>query len=185
MKKLAILPSLAFIVLLVCGNNGGNNPAAKDAVDLLPADNEISGWTRSSALQIAENQTQLFALIDGAAETYVNNGFIKCAFQKYSGTVAGAPVELEMRIFDMDTLINADKVFHELATGSETPWTGDNPGVEARIDPSPLFAYNLDFWDDRFYVWATISDHSDPALAILKMFGLNVSAAIRDTTAAN
>lgn len=171
------------VALVTCAKDDAG-PVPKDVVDLLPADNEISGWARSSALQIAENQTQLFALIDGAAETYVNNGFVKCAFQKYSGSIAGAPVELELRVFDMDTTVNAEKVYHDLTTGSETPWTGDHPGTEARIDPSPLFAYNLDFWDDRFYAWVTVAEHSDPALEIAKLFAFNVSHAIRDTAAA-
>ncbi len=180
MKKL-LIAGLLIMALVACTKENGE-PVPKDVVDLLPADNEISGWTKSSALEIAENQTQLFALIDGAADTYVNDGFVKCAFQKYSGNISGAPIELELRIFDMDTTANADKVYHDLTTGSETPWTGDNPGEEARIDQSPLYAYNLDLWDDKFYVWITIAEHSDPALDIAKLFAFNVSNAIRDTT---
>jgi hypothetical protein len=179
MKKLLRL-SLILAIFLACPKKNGDTPP-KDAVDLLPADNEISGWTKSSALQIAENATQLFDLIDGEGQIYVDDGFVKSAFQKYSGDISGATVELELRVFDMTDTANANKVYHDVATGTETPWTDQAPGQEARIDESGLFSYRLDFWDDKFYAWVTINDKTAPGLDIAKLFCLNVSQAIRDT----
>jgi hypothetical protein len=154
----------------------------KDCVDLVPTSNEISGWSRSSAMAICENQTQLFDLIDGEAQTYVDNGFVKSAFQDYAGTVSGNPVTLKLRVFDMGDTTHARTVFVAAATGSETPWTGDNPGAEARIDESLLFDYRIDFRSSKFYVSADIADKSDPGLSIAKLFCFNINSAIRDTT---
>jgi hypothetical protein len=153
-----------------------------DVVSLVPGDNEISGWTRSSAMQVAETPTQLEAIIDGEAVPYENNHFVKCAFQNYSGDIGGSPIELDLRIFDMGDTTNAKNVYAEVAAGTEVPWTGDNPGVEARTDESFLFAYRVEFRDDRFYFRADIMDKSTGAQDVVKLFARNVSAAIRDTT---
>ncbi len=163
--------------LVFCGCNQG--PAAKDVVDLIPLDNDISGWTRTGPMQIAETGQQLYDMIDGEAQPYVDNGFVKCAFQKYSGTVGSNQVELEVRVFDMADTANARKVYEAVTTGSEVPWTKDNPGAAARIEQS-LFSYKVDFWGDRFYVWVTIQDATDPGLAVAKFFAGNIWAAIKE-----
>jgi hypothetical protein len=153
-----------------------------DVVSLVPGDNEISGWARSSAMQVAETPTQLEAIIDGEAVPYENNHFVKCAFQNYSGAVGTVQVELDLRIFDMGDTTNAKNVYAEVATGTEVPWTGDNPGVEARVDESGLFAYRVEFRDSRYYFYAYIMDKSTAAQDVAKLFARNVDAAIRDTT---
>jgi hypothetical protein len=154
----------------------------KDVTDLVPGDNEVQGWSRTSAMQVAETPTQLEALIDGESVPYENNHFVKCAFQNYSGDIGGTQVELDLRIFDMGDTTNAKNVYAEVAAGTEVPWTGDNPGVEARTDESFLFAYRVEFRDARFYFRADIMEKSTSAQDVAKLFARNVSAAIRDTT---
>jgi len=151
-----------------------------DVVRLVPGDNEISGWTRSSAMQVAETGTQLEAIIDGEAVPYENNHFVKCAFQTYTGTVGSNVVSLNLRVFDMTDTTHAAAVYAAVATGVETPWTGDNAGTEARIDESLLFDYRIDLRDGKFYVSIDIADKSDAGLSIAKLFARNVSSAIRD-----
>ncbi len=171
-KPLAIL----FIILVLsCAKK--EEPTAKDVVDLVPLDNEISGWARSSAMQIAENQTQLYSLIDGEAPDYINRGFVKCAFQSYLDNQQ--VVELRLRIFDQGDTVNAKDVYDFKATGAETPWTDGNAGKEARYKIEG-FSYTLDFWDDRFYVYINIADNSQSGLDVAKLFALNISSAIRD-----
>ena len=181
MKKLLIL---SFIILFFVCTEGGDQIEPKDVVNLLPLDDEISGWARSSATQIAENNAQLWDLINGEGQIYIDNGFVKCAFQTYTGVILG-PVDLQLRIFDMGDTTNATNIYDELATGSEVPWTDNNAGVEARykLGTGPVVNYyELDFWDDKFYTWIQINDGSDAGLNIAKLFALNVSEAIRDTT---
>ncbi len=181
MRKLLIL-SLVFLVLFSCSKkteNGETEP--KDVVDLVPLDNEISGWSKTSAMQIAENDAQLWDLINGEGQVYIDNGFVKCAFQTYTGNISG-PVDLKLRIFDMGDTTNAQNVYDEVAVGSEIPWTGDNAGKEARyrlVTGIVVNYYILDFWDDKFYTWMEINDESDAALRIAKLFALNISQEIR------
>jgi len=167
---------LAVFVCLSCSKERQE----KDILNLLPVDNEISGWTREGEPEIAENPTQLFELIDGEGQVYVDHGFVKSVFQNYTGDISGTTVRLRLRIFDMGGSTSAKNVYDALTTGSETPWTDDNAGLEARIDESPLFAYKLDFWDSKFYVSIVIENKSDAALAVAKLFALNVSEAIRE-----
>jgi hypothetical protein len=181
MKKILFLSILFFF--FACPKSE-TTLEEKDVVDLLPLDNEISGWTRSSATEIAENETQLWDLIDGAGQVYIDCGFVKCAFQTYAGTITG-PVELQFRIFDMGDTSNAKDVYDELSTGSEIPWTDNHAGVEARYELITGIVsnyYELDFWDDKFYTWIEINDGEQAALDVAKIFALNVSDAIRDTT---
>ncbi len=177
MKRLL---AIGLIFLLLFCSKTETTPEPKDAVDLLPIDNEISGWNRSSATKIAENETQLFDLIDGEGQVYIDNGFVKCAFQNYVGELSGTTVDLELRIFDMGDTANAKKVYDVVAVGTETPWTDDFPGVEARIEEGLFTAYKIDFWQDKFYVWITIQDKTEPGLSIAKVFAFNISDGIAD-----
>jgi hypothetical protein len=154
----------------------------KDAVEVIPSSNEISGWTRNGAMDIAENQTQLMDLIDGEGVTYINDGFVKCAFQDFTGTVNGGSVALALRVFDMGDSTNARTVYSDVALGSEVPWTGNQAGVEARTDESALAAYVVEFRGAKFYVKTTIEDKSTAAQDIAKLFALNIWNAIQDTT---
>lgn len=157
----------------------------KDVVDLVPTDNEISGWTRSSAMTVAEGETQLLALINGAGQVYIDNGFVKCAFQNYVGTVSGNPlVDLKLQIFDQGNTTNAKNVYDEVAQGTETPWTEQNhAGMEARYElvTTGFGYYVLEFWNDRFYTYIEINDGTQPGLDIAKLFALNIDTAIEDT----
>jgi hypothetical protein len=178
MKKPLVLILVA-LLSVVCTKKKEIPP--KEAVDLVPTDGEISGWTRTGTMAVPQNFVELAALIDGPAQTFVNNGFVKAAFQSYAGPVGSGTDSLDLRIFDMADTANARKIYVAVTTGSEVPWTSGNPGVEARIEET-LFDYKIDFWDGKFYVWLTIKDNSDPAKEVARMFGVNISQAIRDTT---
>jgi hypothetical protein len=179
-KKMTLLCSF-LLFFLACTNEEG--PTIIDVVDLVPADNEISGWTRNGNIDIAENETQLYALIDGEGEVYIDHGFIKSAFQEYQGDVIGNLRSIRLRIFDIGNAANASAVYHDsrIENGNETPWTEtEHAGTEARIDETLLFDYRLDFWQDRFYVEIIIFEEKTPqGLNIAKLFALNVSEAIK------
>jgi hypothetical protein len=180
MKKFLLIPILLFL-FLTCTDEEG--PQITDVVDLVPVDNEISGWVRDGDMDVAENETQLYDLINGEGVVYVDNGFVKSAFQDYQGEVTGNLRSIRLRIFDMGDTTNARAVYHDsrIETGTETPWTETgHAGTEARIDETLLFDYRIDFWEDRFYVEIVIYDEKTPqGLNIAKLFALNVSQAIR------
>ena len=180
MRKFLLIPIL-LVLFLACTDEEG--PQIIDVVDLVPLTNEISGWTRDGEMDVAENETQLYALINGEGVVYVDNGFVKSAFQDYQGDVAGNLRNLRLRIFDMGDTTNARAVYHDsrIETGAETPWTeAGHAGSEARIDETLLFDYRIDFWENRFYVEVVIYDEKTPqGLNIAKLFALNISEAIR------
>ncbi len=185
MKKLLLLPLIFMFLFTACPKEEEEEPPPpppppKNAIDLLPRDNEISGWTKSEAIKTAETAEQLTALIDGEAVPYINNNFKEAVFQKYSGTIGSNTIPLEVRVFDMRDSINARNVYKDVGTGSETPWTDNPPGVEARINDSFLFSYMVEFREDKFYLRIVIDEKSSTALDITKLFAHNISAAIKE-----
>ncbi len=179
--KILLISLMAFF-LLTCTTEEGEIVVI-DVVDLIPLDNEISGWVRDGAMDIAENESQLWDLIDGAGQVYIDNGFVKSAFQDYQGDVTGNLRNLRLWAFDMGNSTNAQAVYHDsrIETGAEIPWTeAGHAGTEARIDETLLFDYRIDFWEDRFYVEIIIYGEKTPAgLNIARLFAINVSETIR------
>jgi hypothetical protein len=180
MKKSLLIPFL-LILFIACTEEEGTQTV--EVVDLIPQDNEISGWVRDGDMDVAENETQLYALINGEGVVYVDNGFVKSAFQDYQGEVTGNLRSIRLRIFDMGNTTNASAVYHDsrIENGNETPWNeAGHAGTEARYDENLLFDYRLDFWENRFYVEIVIYGEKTPqGLNITKLFALNVSEAIR------
>lgn len=138
--------------------------AAVEPPDLLPLDNEIPGWIRYGDPMIAETEAELYGLINGAATTYIENGFQSCIFQQYLGTIAGAPESLWVRIFDQGDATGAKGVYDALASGLEEPWAG--AGEEARINDTYLFVITVEFWRNEFYVMIEVPKGGDPAEAL-------------------
>jgi hypothetical protein len=180
MKRSLLIP-LLLILIVTCTQE--QETQTVDVVDLVPQDNEISGWVRDGNMDVAENETQLYDLINGEGVVYVDNGFVKSAFQNYQGEVTGNLRDIRLRIFDMGDTLNARAVYHDsrIENGNETPWTETgHAGTEARYDENLLFDYRLDFWENRFYVEIVIYDEKTPqGLNIAKLFAINVSEAIR------
>lgn len=177
MRKFVQVP-LLMLLLLFCTEETG--PTVIDVVDLIPRDNEISGWARNGTMETAENETQLWGLINGDGVVFLDNGFVKCAFQEFAGDVQGNPKTVDVRAFDMGDTVNAYAVYHDsrLETGSEIPWADpDHAGVEARYEIYVGY-YLIEFWHDRFYVDITINDATTEAQNVAKFFALNVSEAI-------
>ncbi|MDD5529794.1 MAG: hypothetical protein PHX21_07165 [bacterium] len=167
--------TITFLLLFSsgCRKKDQNTTTSKDVVDIMPTDNEISNWARNGTMSIAENETQLCALIDGAAPTYTDNGFVKCAFQRYKSSDS-----LEVRIYDQTDSTGAKNVYHG-ASGTGTPWTTNPAGTEARIDETLLFDYRIDFRQDKFFVSITIYAKTQSALDVAKFFAQNISSAIQ------
>jgi len=184
MKKLLSFSLIFALFFVACPKEEEEEPpptppAQKNAIDLLPKDNEISGWTKSEAVRIASTGDELTAIIDGEAVHYINNNFKEAVFQNYQGVIGSSTVSLEVRIFDMRDTTNTRKVYKDVAAGGEQPWD-NHPGVEGRINDSFLASYMVEFWEAKFYVRIVIREKSAAALDIAKTFGLNISAAIKE-----
>ncbi len=181
MRKFMQVPIL-MLLLLFCTQE--TEPTIIDVADLIPGDGEISGWLRNGAMEVAENETQLWDLINGAGIVFIDHGFVKCAFQELTGDVQGSQSTVAVRAFDMGDTTNAYAVYHDtfLETGSEIPWTETgHAGVEARYELLVGY-YMIEFWHDRFYVDITINNATSEAQNVAKFFAQNVSAAISAAT---
>ena len=155
--------------------NGVNSMLA--SVDLLPGDDEISGWITVGAYDEASDHESLYVLINGGAEIFIDRGFVSAAFQQYTSCVTGVcgTTLLTLRIYDQGNEANAIAVYDEGAFG--IPW-GD-AGVEARIDERGLASYAVEFWQRSFFVQVIIEEKTDEALNVAKLFAIRVSDEIR------
>ncbi|UCD19618.1 MAG: hypothetical protein JSU64_00320 [candidate division WOR-3 bacterium] len=179
------LVQFGFLLMFLVFCTSENGPTIIDVVDLIPDTGDISGWAQSGEMDVAENETQLWDLIDGAGIVFLDHGFVKCAFQEFSGEVLSTPCIVLLRAFDMGDTTNAYAVYHDnrLELGDEIPWTDTgHAGVEARIETSSLY-HKIEMWHDRFFVDITITDVTLEALNVAKLFALNVSDAITQTAA--
>ncbi len=137
--------------------------------DLLPSSGEISGWDKSSspgAYGEADDQTSLYNLIDGAAELYIQYGFVEAVRQLYDGTLGGGSAELELFISDQGDPTGAEDLFDEeqVVPAGLTPW---ECGDEAVIDQTLPFDIVIHLRADRFYVRVTIDKNGDEVTALI------------------
>ena len=116
---MAIVIIITSISFFSCGGdndaideNGGEELKYKNPIELLPRDNDISGWMRDWTFVEATNYASLYDLIDGAAQIFIDNGFVSAVFQNYTD---GSGLQLELRIYEMDSEENAQRIYDELA----------------------------------------------------------------------
>jgi hypothetical protein len=171
---------LSLILLPSCSKDEtGPEDTPLSPVDLLPVDNEISGWTRDGAPQTAEDSQGLWDMINGEGQVFLDNGFVECARQVYDGNVGGSAAEIRyLYVFDLGNAANAKAAYDDDRSGTGTAWTDNPAGTEARIDDTALFAYTIHFWEDKYFVKLTIDKKNDDALDVLKLFARNVSTKI-------
>ncbi len=90
-------------------------PAAADDLALLPADGAIAGCTRSGAVE-KYTGSELYGLIDGGAELFLELGFTRATVQRYA--FAGQEVTLELyRMRDPGAALGV----YLMKCGRETP----------------------------------------------------------------
>jgi hypothetical protein len=177
---LAVLASL----FLSCSNkekNGGGG-GTRFPWYFFPADNEISGWVKVGASENVDATPELWDLIDGEAQVYIDCGFSSCGRQVYQGSIAGSPVEIRyFYIYDQGSDSNAALLYNDARSGTGSPWTDDPAGAAARINDYGLDSYTIDFYQSKYFAKLTILKKNAEALAIAKIFCHNVSNEISGT----
>lgn len=179
--KIIIVYVLTFLFLTVSCGEKEIAVTPLNILDLLPDDNEISGWVKTEYTRYAQTADQLTSIINGEAVPYIENSFQAAAFQKYEGIINNTVIPLNVRIFDMGDTANAKNVYDDVGTAGDSAWVGNNPGREARINVSFLFSYQVDFWADKFFVRIIIEDKSNAGLSVTQEFAFNISDTIDDT----
>ena len=176
MKKITIL-FLAITLFFSCKKDSGTNSTASTPADLLPKSNEISGWDRSANAWTATSSGELNTYINGEEPTYTRHGFIEASMQEYQGTIQGAVVAIEIRIFDQGSSNNAKALYDELVLQMANPQDWDEAGSEASVERLGL-AQRILFHKENYFISLTISSGLDESLNVLKTFALNIDAEI-------
>ena len=167
---------ISILVIYGCaGEDSDDSSSILSPISLLPADNEISGWTTLGAYEEANDYESLYSIIDGGAQVYIDNGFISGAFQNYVSSVG--LLEVTVKIYDQGNEVNAKIVYDKISTGIGIPWNG--AGKEARIDESALASYIIEFYQKNLFVQVFIQQKTDESLNIIELFASHISRQIR------
>ncbi|MFZ5902824.1 MAG: DUF6599 family protein, partial [Chloroflexota bacterium] len=113
----------------------------------------------------------LFEYINGAAETYLDYGFVICATAEYRPT-DGRKIAVNIDIYDMGAIDNAFGIY---SNGAFADANYVDLGTEGYLTES-----SADFFKDRYYVKATgygkPKDVQQPVLALAKAVAANIAA---------
>ena len=163
--------SLVSIIVLtfVIVNCDESSDKAIRPIDLLPASGEISGWDKGTGpgdYGEADDQESLYDLINGAAELYIQYGFVEGVQQRYYGDIGDTPATVDLYIGDHGDKANVAAMFEEpeLTPQNLTPWP--EVGDEAWIDENALFHITIHLRADRFYVRVTVDKAEDENIAL-------------------
>jgi hypothetical protein len=149
----------------------------------LPGDNEISGWIKDGAAETATTTQELWDLIDGEGQVYLDYGFSSCGRQVYDGSLSGSDVEIRyLYIYDQSSDSNAILAYQDPRSGMGSPWTDDPAGTEARINDTALDSYTIDFYQSKYFVKITILRKTSEALDVIKLFCHNISDKMPDSS---
>ena len=185
------IPRIFFPILIVllltapaCDKtDSGNDPNIVSIVDLLPRENEISGWARTSGGDgswHATNASELQEQINGGSELYTNHGFIEAAMQGFTGTVnTQSGVVCEIQVYDQGSESNAATVFDDPNNVFASPITPSNPPSTKAQIRKDLFSWTMKFTKGRYYVLVNILTSEDKGQEVLEVFANNVAGKIK------
>jgi hypothetical protein len=159
------------VFLLYC-QKSTNPGAGADPTDLLPANDDISGFAKKGDAAIMTDYQTIMDAIDGAAEKYIDYGFVEGVQQMYGN---GA-VNVDVQIFNHGTADNAQGIFQEFYPSSAETVIQENP--ELVVDHALFGAYTLYYVKSNIFMTIVTSEKTDFALSMGKQFCLNVDAKV-------
>jgi hypothetical protein len=177
---LLIIVIVTFFINSGCSKKNSTEPEPVTVSDLLPKNNEISGWQRGGDSWNANSSSELNNYINGEEPLYTRHGFVEASMQKYEGTVPGVSgnVTVELRIFDQAKTENAAALLNEIVLQLINPidWS-EGAGQAAKIERFAI-TQKIIFYRSEYFVSLTITSGLDEALEVLKTFANNVDAKI-------
>jgi hypothetical protein len=180
---MALLALAMLFQLSACDkSDSGTNNTVITLADMMPRENEISGWTKiggSDGQWKATNASELQNQINGGSEIFTNHGFVEAGMQSYSGTVnAQSGISCEIQIYDQGSAENAAQVFDDpnnVFANALTPANPPSPKAQIRKD---LFSWTMKFTKSRYYVLISIMTSEDKGQDVLEVFAHNVAGKI-------
>jgi hypothetical protein len=165
-----LIPPLALVLIAALGSNARPAEPDKEAhlSRYLPEKSELAGWERFGEPQTARGD-DLYLVIDGAAEIFVEYGFREAIFQSYDN---GSGKSINLEIYRM-----ADPAS---AYGIYTFRTGED-GTEIAIgNGARMEDYYLNFWKGSFLVSVIGFDTDEETIGGVKAMAMIVVARIAE-----
>jgi hypothetical protein len=164
-----ILGMSALFQCRITGNAGG----ISDPTDLLPIDNDVSGFLRKGSTAIMNDQQSIYAAIDGQAEVYIDYGFTEGVMQRFSN----GNIDIEVEIFNQSNENNAKGIFERFYPTSPELISQKNPIVV--IDHSLASQYQMQYARQNIFMRIiSMNEKSDFALNMVKQFYYNIDKKI-------
>ena len=173
LTKGAILgPAVVACMLMVSCRVSQNASAAADPADLLPVDNDISGFLKKGSTAVMTDQQSIFSAIDGEAQRYIDYGFIEGVKQLYSN----GSVDIDIQLFNQGDATNAQNLFERFYPTSPELISQKNPIVV--IDHSLPNGYQILYTKGSMLLRISTTEKSDFALNMAKQFYWNIDKKI-------
>lgn len=135
-------------------------------IDLLPFDDEVSGFKRSGSYNYAKDETALYAQIDGAAPRYLNRGWEESLFQDYQSGSSSVRIQIN----DMGSEVNAAEIFSFDRPVSATDLSDDMVLNEGLSD-----GYEIKMKMEEHYIELSIDQKTEAAKQLIILFALVIS----------
>jgi len=119
---------------------------------LLPENNQILNWSLVDTLRCYE-ANQLFSMIDGGADIYLEYGFERVVAAQYQNSNKKV---IQVEIYEMKSDSSAFGIFSFTSGKSGIPLGIGNGALE--------FKYYLNFWKDKYFVSITNLENSDESV---------------------
>jgi hypothetical protein len=153
-------PAISFVLFALAGCGGTPSLASR-----VPANHEIGTWTLDGNPTVADNSTKLHNQINGAAQKYIDRGWVGSVYASYqqgSNTV-------QVAVHDMGSSANAQALYNfDLPISSVQ--LGNLPN--AFVDLGLPNAYMAEAYAGPYVIEVSIDDRSDPALDTVQKFVL-------------
>jgi hypothetical protein len=160
-------------VCIVCGCRKSLDPGAgADPADLLPENDDISGFQKKGSAAVMTDYQSIMDAIDGAAEKYIDYGFVEGAQQMFSN----GSVDIDVQILNHSSAENAEGIFNEFYPSSPEVLSSGNPKVV--IEHALLTGYTLYYMRDNIFIQIFTFDKSNFSLNMAKQFYLNIDRKI-------
>lgn len=169
MKRRRILLLLSAFALLPLSCEKSANPgAAADPADLLPADNDISSFSRQGPAAVMTDYQTIMDAIDGAAEKYIDLGFVEGVSQRYGNGAAF----IDVTIFNQGSSENARALLQEFYPASPEVLLEGDPFMV--VDHGILTGYSVYYVRENIYIRVDTSEKSEFMLSMARQFCRNM-----------
>jgi hypothetical protein len=149
-----------------------NAGASSDPADLLPIDNDISGFLKKGSASVMTDQQSIFSAIDGEAQRYIDYGFQEGVKQLYSN----GSIDIDVQLFNQGTETNAQGIFERFYPTSPQLISTKNPIVV--VDLSLSTGYTVLYTKQNIFLRISTTEKSDFALNMAKQFYWNIDKKI-------